>query len=128
MEKGIITHIDRADHRLLPGRESIWMQTPETTGGKYMSVCACIYEPGTKVLPAHAHPKGEESGYVVYGSGKVLIGDKAYEVTAGSAFLFPQGVVHTVWNTGKEPMMIVFMYANGQEAIETVPHEEVDFE
>ncbi|MDO4961089.1 MAG: cupin domain-containing protein [Eubacteriales bacterium] len=127
MEKGIITHLSRGDSKQLPGREPVWLQTPESTGGKYMSVCVCTYEPGTCVLPAHDHPHGEETGYVAFGSGKVLIGDTVYDVTEGSVFLFPQGVPHTIWNSGSEPMRIIFMYANGREAIESIPHEDIKF-
>lgn len=127
MEKGIVTHIKNGDKRELPGRDAIWVQTPESTGGKYMSVCTTFYQPGTKVLPAHSHPHGEETGYVVSGKGKILIGDKVYDVEAGSVFLFPQGVPHIVWNSGDEVMQMLFMYANGQEAIESIPHEGIDF-
>lgn len=127
MEKGIITHIKNADKKELPGRDAIWVQTPESTGGKYMSVCTTFYQPGTKVLPAHSHPYGEETGYVVSGKGKVLIGKNSYDVEAGSVFLFPQGVPHAVWNSGDEVMQVVFMYANGPKAIESIPHEGIDF-
>ncbi len=127
MEKGIITHVERGDKRELPGRDAIWLQTPESTGGKYMSVCTTFYQPGTKVLPVHSHPQGEETGYVVSGNGKILIGETVYDVCAGSVFLFPQGVPHAVWNSGSEVMQIVFMYANGPEGTITVSHEDIEF-
>ena len=127
MEKGLCTHISKGNVKHLPGRDAIWLQTPETTGGKYTTVSTTFYQPGVKVAPAHSHPYGEETGYVVSGHGKILIGDQVFEVEPGSVFLFPQGVPHMVWNTGDEVMQLLFVYANGSKASESIPHEDVDF-
>lgn len=127
MEKGLCTHVSKGDVKNLPGRDAIWLQTPETTGGNYTTVSTTFYQPGVKVAPAHSHPYGEETGYVVSGHGKVLIGDQVFEVEPGSVFLFPQGVPHMVWNSGNEVMQLLFVYANGPKASESIPHEDVDF-
>ena len=52
MEKGLYTHISKGDIKHLPGRDAIWLQTPETTGGKYTTVSTTFYQPGVKVAPA----------------------------------------------------------------------------
>lgn len=127
MEKGLVTHLSRGDVRHLEGRDAIWLQTPETTGGSGMSVSTTLYQPGVTVLPAHSHPYGEESGYVVSGRGQILIADTVYDIEPGSAFLFPQGVPHAVRNTGDEVMQIIFIYGGGPRASESVPHEGIDF-
>ncbi len=127
MEKGIITHVSKGDVRHLPGRDAISLQTPESTGGQYMTVSTTYYQPGSKAAPAHIHPQGEETGYCITGHGKVLIGENVYDIEPGSVFLFPQNVPHMVWNSGEEVMQLLFMYANGPEAAESIPCEDVDF-
>ena len=62
MEKSIITHDTKGDVKHLEGREVYWLQTPESTGGSYSSVCCTIYHPGGRAKPAHSHAKGEGNG------------------------------------------------------------------
>jgi len=111
----------------MKGRTVYWLQTPETTGGSYSSVCTCVYEPGARAFPAHSHPNGEETVYVLSGTGKVKIGELIAPIEPGSIFLFPQGVPHMVWNTGSEDMHIVCFYAPKADAIEYAFHEDFDF-
>lgn len=127
MEEGIITVEEDCKVQHLPGRDVIWMQTPESTGGKYTSVCTCVYYPGGRAKPAHSHVNGEETVYVISGAGKVKIGDEVFEIKPGSVFLFPQGVPHMVWNNGSLPLHIVCMYAPSPEAISYTYHEDFDF-
>jgi len=111
----------------LGGRVVTWLQTPETTGGQYSAVCKCVYEPGARAKPAHAHDFGEETIYVVSGAGKVKIGDQIFELEQGSLALFPQSVPHMVWNTGSVPLELCCFYAPRQEAIEYTYYEDFDF-
>lgn len=127
MEHGIITHESRGDLVKFDGRDVIWLQKPEFTGGKTASVCTCIYEPGARAYPAHSHINGEETVYVISGTGKVKIGDLIENIEAGSLFLFPQGVPHMVWNTGDVPMHIVCFYSPVPEAVSYTFHEDFDF-
>lgn len=111
----------------MPGRRVYWMQTPETTGGQYNSLCTVIYEPGAKAKPAHAHDNGEETIFVVAGVGKVLVGDEIFDLEPNTSVLFPQGVPHMVWNTGNTPMHLACFYGPCQEAISYTFYEDVDF-
>ncbi len=127
MEKGIVTHESMGDIKQMDGRVVSWLQTPESTNGQYSSVCTCVYDPGARAKPAHSHPNGEETVYVISGTGKVKIGDEIADIRQGSLFLFPQGVPHMVWNTGAEKMKIVCFYAPVAEAISYEFHEDFDF-
>lgn len=101
----------------LVGRAVSWLMTPETTGGKFSAVCTVVVVPGQRTLPAHSHPNGEETIYVVSGKGKVLIGDEMSEIKAGSIMLFPQGMPHMLYNTGTTELKGICFYAPIPDAI-----------
>ena len=62
------------------------------------------------VAPRHTHP-GEELGYVLEGSGTLLVDGKPLrELKPGDAFFIPAGAVHSVRNTGTTPWKIVSSY------------------
>jgi len=111
----------------LEGRDVRWFMTPEITGGNYSSVCTVEVEPGKKCLPAHAHPYGEETVYIVEGTGKVLIGDEVGEIGPGSIMLFPQGVPHMLFNTGTGVLKGICFYAPAPEAISYEYFTDIDF-
>lgn len=127
LDKKIATHERDGEAKKFDGRTVYWLQTPETTGGQYSSVCTCVYEPGARAYPAHSHPNGEETVYVLSGTGRVKIGEEIYGIEPGSLFLFPQGIPHMIWNCGREPMHIVCFYAPVPEAVVYEFHEEFDF-
>lgn len=112
---------------VLKGRIVNWLQTPETTGGQYNSVCVVEYEPGARAKPAHAHDNGEETIYVIEGQGKVKIGEEVYKLKAGSVALFPQSIPHMVWNTGEEILKLACFYGPRQSAIEYTYYDTFDF-
>jgi len=111
----------------LEGRTVRWIMTPEISGGKYSSVCTVVYEPHKRSKPAHSHPDGEETVYVISGKGKVKVGDEISEVEPGSLVFFPQGVPHMVWNCEDEPLHMVCFYAPVQKATGYAFHEDFDF-
>ena len=123
----LITCEEKGEEMKLKGRRVIWKQKPETTGGQYSSVCIVEVEPHVRALPAHSHPNGEETVYIIEGNGKVLIGDEVGEVHPGTLILFPQGVPHMLYNTGSEPLKGVCFYAPSPEAISYEYFEDVDF-
>ncbi len=128
MERGLVTNERNGDIKVFEGSRTVnWLQTPESTGGQYCSVCTCTYEPGKRAYPAHSHPAGEETIYVVSGSGKVKIGDEIFPLETGSLALFPQGVPHMVWNNGDVPLKLCCFYAPNQDAIGYEWHEDFDF-
>lgn len=123
----LVTSEEKGKELQLKGRRVIWLQKPETTGGRYSSVCIVELEPGNRALPAHAHTNGEETIYIIKGNGKVLIGDETAEIHPGSLVLVPQGVPHMLSNTGSEPLKGVCFYAPLPEAISCESFENTDF-
>ncbi|RGY99944.1 cupin domain-containing protein [Clostridium sp. AM58-1XD] len=112
----------------LDGRTVCWLQMASHDGGvKFSSICTCVYEPGKYARPAHSHPGGEETIYVISGKGKVKIGKDIYDLLPGSLAFFPQGVPHMVANTEAEPLHIVCFYAPGGEAAKYRFHEDFTF-
>ncbi len=124
----LLAHEKTMFKKQMPGRTVTWVQTPETTGGQYTSVCVTEYEPGARAKPAHAHDNGEETIYVVSGEGKAKVGDGVYDLKQGSVLLFPQGIPHMVWNTGSGTLKLACFYAPQLSAIEYTFYEDFDFD
>jgi quercetin dioxygenase-like cupin family protein len=120
-------HEDEAEALGLPGRELRWLVSSGTLTASHCSACVIRVAPGDKVRPAHSHPNGEEVIYIVSGSGRVLVGGDVQAVRAGSAVLFPQGVVHMLHNTGNEEMKVVCFFAPPTGLANYRMHEDVDF-
>jgi mannose-6-phosphate isomerase-like protein (cupin superfamily) len=120
-------HEDDAEVLGLPGRELRWLVTPAGLASKHCSTCVIRVAPGDKVRPAHSHPNGEEVIYIIAGTGRVLVGDDVSPVRAGTAVLFPQGVVHMLHNTGTEEMKVVCFFAPPTSLDNYRMHEEIDF-
>lgn len=112
----------------LEGRTVCWLQKAgHEEGVQFSSICTCVYEPGKFAKPAHSHPGGEETIYVISGKGKVKIGEEIYDLSPGSLAFFPQGVPHMVANTEEEPLHIVCFYAPDGEAVAYKFHEDFSF-
>ena len=127
MEK-IVLHESDKPVITLDGRNVIWLMKPEETGGKYSSACIVEVLPGMRCKPAHGHPNGEETIYVVSGHGKALIGGESADIREGSIMLFPQGVPHMLYNTGMDILKGICFYAPAPEAVSYEYFEDVDFE
>lgn len=123
----LVLHEDSKTKIMLEGRNVVWLMKPETTGGKYSSACLVEVAPGQRALPAHSHPNGEETIYIIQGEGKVLIGDEMSDIKAGSIMLFPQGVPHMLYCTGDMMLKGICFYAPEPNAIDYAFHEDVDF-
>src|SRR3954468_645926 len=68
-----------------------------------------------EVLPAgaavgrHHHIETEEVYYILNGAGRMTVGDETRDVAAGDAIFIPRGHVHSLENTGREPMTILLV-------------------
>jgi uncharacterized cupin superfamily protein len=58
-------HEDEVTGVDLTGRNLRWLVNSEVLGANHMSVCLIKVAPGDKVRPAHSHPNGEESIYII---------------------------------------------------------------
>jgi len=128
MVNKLVVHESAGEAKQMPGRLVTWVHKPEITGGKHCSVCVVVYEPGARAKPAHSHPHGEETVYVISGSGKVKIGESVFDIEPGSVLFFPQEVPHMVWNSGSEPLKLSCFYAPDGKAIEYKWFEDYDFD
>lgn len=120
-------HEHDVDALELTGRRLRWLVAPDAVAAQHCSTCVIVVPPGERVRPAHSHPNGEEVIYIIRGSGRVLVGGEISPVRAGTAVLFPQGVVHMLHNTGAEEMKVVCFFAPPTGLDNYVMHEDVDF-
>jgi quercetin dioxygenase-like cupin family protein len=77
----------------------------EQTGGNFAVVEHPI-EPGVLVEP-HTHQHEDELSYVVSGTIWARVGDTEIQAPAGTYVWKPRQVLHTFWNPGPEPALIV---------------------
>ncbi len=111
----------------LPGRQLRWLVGANGLQAEGCSTCVIQVAPGDKVRPAHSHPNGEEVIYIITGSGRVLVGSDVQAVNAGTAVLFPRGVVHMLHNTGETEMKVVCFFAPATNLENYKMYEGVDF-
>lgn len=68
-----------------------------------------------EVLPAgaavgrHHHIETEEVYYILSGAGRMTVGDETRDVAAGDAIFIPRGFIHSLENTGREPMTVLLV-------------------
>ena len=81
-----------------------WQPLSRFAGGTHLGVEICELAPGKQAYPAHFHMLEEEHMLILDGSATLLLGKKAYEVTAGDYVCFPAGqqVGHALVNNGSE--------------------------
>jgi len=65
----------------------------------------------------HAHPKREEHYYVLSGKGYVQLDDARYDIQAGDDVYVPPVSVHTVVNTGDQPLEFFWAAIAGEPKI-----------
>ena len=57
----------------------------------------------------HHHTETEEVYYILNGAGRMTVGDEVQDVVAGDAIFIPRGFLHSLENTGREPMTILLV-------------------
>jgi len=70
------------------------------------SLAEATVPPGGATEP-HRHPLAEEIYYILFGTGRVTVGDETRDVGPLDAILIPPGTRHTIANTG--PSDLVFL-------------------
>jgi mannose-6-phosphate isomerase-like protein (cupin superfamily) len=58
---------------------------------------------------AHFHRETEEIYYIMSGTGEMTVGGETEKVSAGDAVYIPVNNIHTLKNTGGEPMKIMLV-------------------
>jgi mannose-6-phosphate isomerase-like protein (cupin superfamily) len=57
----------------------------------------------------HFHKETEEIYYILSGAGEMTVGEETREVSAGDAVFIPRNHVHTLKNTGTEPIKLLLV-------------------
>jgi mannose-6-phosphate isomerase-like protein (cupin superfamily) len=60
--------------------------------------------------PMHTHESQQEAMYFISGKGKIMIGNKEYDIAPDTVVLAPAGVPHELRNTGNEDIKFVWIY------------------
>lgn len=65
-----------------------------------------VLPPGSAVAPHH-HRELEEIYYILSGRGRMTVGEESSDVAEGDAVYVPRGHLHTLENTGAEPIRLL---------------------
>lgn len=84
--------------------------TPKRAASRHHIFGQAVLAPG-EVIAEHAHDYGEESLYVVRGTGVLLADGEAQQLQPGRAALIPASIAHEVRNTGGETLELIFASA-----------------
>lgn len=95
---------------------------PSEPGGSYVALVG-MFPPGEPGPPPHTHPTTDEAFYLASGEATFLLGDREVRMTSGSLVFVPKGVVHTVWNSGTEPLHGLILISPGDREHVFLPVE-----
>jgi len=103
MAANIITDAKYQPH---PSQEGVFVKHlfGSADNDRLSNLEVCII-PGYQIAP-HTHPDASEFFYVARGTGEFLDADQWHQIAAGSAFKAPAGTLHSISNTGSEPLII----------------------
>jgi mannose-6-phosphate isomerase-like protein (cupin superfamily) len=104
----IITHIDEVlkENPLKTGEK---IQMIKIAQDDTISLFVVRQAEGFVVRP-HYHKTHAESIYVIKGTAQMLINDKWVDIKPGSIHFNPTGKVHSVKNTGNEPLVSISIF------------------
>ena len=111
-----------------------YLATSEDTNGAW-SLVELTEMPGYKTR-LHRHIYTDEAYYVLEGVLTAKIGDKTYELPAGSYILIPHGTPHAQGNLGKVPVRVLLTitpsgfeesFRDRSELIKTIKPDDPDF-
>lgn len=88
------------------GNEIVWL-IPNAQKNTIEPIIATI-EPGCSSKLDTPH-EGEEFGYVLSGSGSLVLGDRTMRIRKGSSFYYYAKVPHHIENKGKIPLKILWI-------------------
>jgi oxalate decarboxylase/phosphoglucose isomerase-like protein (cupin superfamily) len=90
-----------------------WLVTPGQTAGANLTFGEVILLP-EQGHERHNHPQAEEILYVLSGEGEQMVDDQEpFTIRAGDVIHIPQGVYHSTYNMGWEPLRLLAIYNPG---------------
>lgn len=89
---------------------------PEKMGKAELCRAGLVYAGLNCFLPgqehqAHAHAGQDKLYYVLEGTGEATVADARYDVAAGDLVLAPEGVLHSMKNTGTANLVVLVILA-----------------
>ena len=96
---------DRASEIL---RDTYYLIDTEDSPSKNLTMGYTVIYPTGKTT-GHAHADMEEVYYFLTGKGKMAVGDDEYDIQAGDALYVPFGEYHVTYNTGNQPLAMVWV-------------------
>ena len=89
-------------------RDTYYLIDPENSPSKNLTMGYTVIYPTGKTT-GHAHADMEEVYYFLTGKGKMVVGDDEYDIQAGDALYVPFGEYHVTYNTGNQPLAMVWV-------------------
>lgn len=89
-------------------RDTYFLIDPENSPSRNLKMGYTIIYP-TGRTTGHSHEDLEEVYFVLSGKGRMVIGEDTFSIQAGDAFYVPFGAFHTTYNTGIDPLKIVWV-------------------
>ncbi len=107
VDKRSLRHVvkDRDDETL---RDTYFLIDPEDSPSRNLKMGHTIIYPTGKTT-GHAHEDMEEVYYILSEKGKMVVGDDEFPVQVGDAFYVPFGEYHVTYNTGNQPLAILWV-------------------
>ena len=89
-------------------RDTYYLIDPEHSPSKNLTMGYTVVYPTGKTT-GHAHADMEEVYYILTGTGKMIVGGDEFVINAGDAFYIPFGEYHVTYNTGNQPLAMVWV-------------------
>jgi quercetin dioxygenase-like cupin family protein len=105
-------HEDEVELKQLKGRSYKLLGSEETIGCKNLNMGISFFPPG-RHAPGHIHETEEEVVYCMEGTGELVIDGKPEKIKPGTVVCMPPKSLHSVNNTGKETIKLLFMFSPG---------------
>jgi mannose-6-phosphate isomerase-like protein (cupin superfamily) len=96
---------DRANEIL---RDTYYLIDPENSPSSNLTMGYTVIYPTGKTT-GHAHSDMEEVYFILSGKGKMAVGEDEFEIQAGDSFYIPFGEFHVTYNTGNQPLAMVWV-------------------
>jgi mannose-6-phosphate isomerase-like protein (cupin superfamily) len=92
---------------------------PSWTAARAQSLAEATVAPGGETAE-HYHPRSEELYFFTSGRGRMRLAVEEDDVAPGDCVVIPPGVVHKLWNTGAEPLVLLCCCAPAYSDDDTV--------
>ena len=89
-------------------RDTYYLIDPHHSPSRNLTMGYTVIYPTGKTT-GHAHADMEEVYYFLTGKGKMIVDDDEFPVQAGDSLYVPFGAYHVTYNTGNQPLAMVWV-------------------